>query len=759
MKKGVKVDAGLIAPSPNRDSDEGAWPTGVARDRRILSDWNDPVLRVANGDKIRLIDLSRIPLPANGPDGPFSESFTLGKFPHWVDVARAQFCNVLSAGTGHDALGKAVNSLNHTSRFFAWCVKNRIYKLADVTLDDMRRLALELQPKGWLSALNTEAELRELVRRCEDDKALLLQVASSHDGATCSISSERLSSYLGYVVTSREYPMFLRKEIAGLMQKVTVGAERRSDDMQPWSEASFKNCFGALNGLCILPATLDRLSFEPFANARLHARLANGIPDGRTANLTVEDAAKLLAESLEWLYNKADAVIELVAFWRETLVGTASEYKGEANVSTRVNAAIRERYAELKSRVDFPYEVASFTTATGESISLLVKNLLTAAFVLIAITQARRKNEVVGEGSRPWGIYAACLEKIDPDIDAYALDIYIEKTWNAWMKMPASALTVHAVDVLTRLRAAALPGEEVGTSDQDRRAQKLFSFPGSAALLGDASAMFGFSFDEHSGELYSLAGVADSERKTHMFRRFFALVYFYRWEHPKLQALSEFLAHFDLETTRVYIADPAMRDKADRIEALHRHRADCFPEQEMSEAQRHYADAQLDAMLTSDGAGGPMTRRVHRWIQRIWRHVEFPDRDPATLKSEIRKQFKSRGYAPTPMSHGVCWAEESGARVGLRGRCSKEGTIRRELAGVDICGACVFHSTSSSFLLNVEQDAKRLDEQAALATDPREAQVLRATASCSRELVELELSLIQRQRCPLTKPPGKKVPE
>ena len=82
MKKGVKVDAGLIAPSPNRDSDEGAWPTGVARDRRILSDWNDPVLRVANGDKIRLIDLSRIPLPANGPDGPFSESFTLGKFPH-----------------------------------------------------------------------------------------------------------------------------------------------------------------------------------------------------------------------------------------------------------------------------------------------------------------------------------------------------------------------------------------------------------------------------------------------------------------------------------------------------------------------------------------------------------------------------------------------------------------------------------------------------------------------------------------------------
>src|SRR3546814_9747976 len=68
-----------------------------------------------------------------------------------------------------------------------------------------------------------------------------------------------------------------------------------------------------------LPAEVDRLEFEPFPNSREHARRSGANPDRRTANLPLEDAAKILQCALNWIYRRSDGVIELVTIWRDAI--------------------------------------------------------------------------------------------------------------------------------------------------------------------------------------------------------------------------------------------------------------------------------------------------------------------------------------------------------------------------------------------------------------------------------------------------------
>lgn len=741
------------APSrrPARPAPLHDWPDGLPYDSRFVSNWSDSIVRLrdAVGEE-RTLDLPSVPLPANDSlGGPFSHGLELGQFPHWLQSARAHVVLSLQRFSGRDALDQTVGSLNHALRFFAWCVRRRCYRLADLTPRDLVALREALRPNGWASAFDSKAALLDLVTRCAMDPQLRARIASPH-GHVCCVSSGALSRHLGYIVTRRETPVWFREAIASQMGLPPNRVNGVHGLEQGWSESSFKTCFCALNELARLPPTLDRLQFEPFRNARAEARRAGGRPDGRTQNLAIEDAAQLLGTCLTWLYRRSDAVIELVTLWRQTVVEQQDCGSTKSAISRAALRAVRERYSALRDAHDFPYSHLCGLSGTGHgaagpTLLHLVWDVMTAAFIVVAITQARRKNEVLGERRRPWGLYAACLQRADPYVEAYTLDIYIEKTWKCWMRMPASKLTVDAVGVLERLRLAALPDESPSLSEEAQRSCKLFDAPSYGSLGGAAQAMRSYVFDRHSASLYSQAGLAPSQRKTHPFRRLFALLYTYRWDHPKLQALSEHLAHLELESTRLYVTDPVLRAQAERIEQMYRSRADCFPEGELTQAQQAYADDQLSAMLTHSGAGGPLTRRVHRWVQRLWRHVDLSARDMTALHHELRAHLSKRGYAPTPMRHGVCWAQ--GVRHAGKGRCSQDGRLHRERADVGLCGQCPFHSTSQAFLGNVEQQAQALEAQAASASSALEAQVSRAAAEHLRQLIALELALIERQ-CP-----------
>lgn len=738
-----------LAPS---DATDGAsrhdWPVGAPTHWRILSDWRDGLLQIdgAPARGVHKIDLSAVPLPGNSDiGGPFGDGLTLGEFPHWVDLARCYAAGVLRDAAGHDPAGVVVNQLNHVFRFFAWCIRKRIYHLSAVQFRDMQALALDLQPHGWIGALSIHARLRELVCRARDEPKVLEQVTRVHRGVLA-ISPRGVSDAIGIPISAREYPREFREAMTELSgAKLRIQGSGAGD--RRWSQASFKLCFGALNRLAHLPEGFDRLGFEPFANAREHARRTIGIPDQRTANLPIEEAIKLLRCALDWVYHRSDGVIELVAIWRDAIC------HGEHGYSNRVQAVndrLQLAYPQIQERYGLPVGRVLAVQAMGAcAISVLdmVQRLQTAALLLVGINQARRKNEIVGERRRAYGLYRGCLTLSDPFVEAYELDIYIEKTWQDWLRMSTNRLTVDAIRMLEKLRAAMFPDEKatgLATSSSGRD-HKLFVLPSHQFFLGNSLKPDQYNFEKHSDSFYDQAGVAQPYRKTHQMRRMFALLYMYRWSHPSLQALSDHLCHLDLESTRIYVTDDEMRKEGERIEALYRIRVDGFPQDELDEARIQFQDDQLRAMLSSPDAGGPMTYRCRKWVRRLAHAVSFSEAELDALVGSARDLMQRHQCEPQPFRHGICWAGSS-SNATRKGGCADATGLHRERAAIDVCGTCPFHSTSAAFLANLERDVMASTDAAAAAEDPREQMQYRASAQKLRELIDLEYALMVRHQ-------------
>lgn len=728
------------------------WPQGVPRHARILSAWDDKILRLdgtpATG--VREIDLSTIPLPANDDiEGPFPEGLTLAQFPHWMEVARAYAALAFQDVGGHDPAGTVINGLNHLFRFFAWCVRRRVYHLTALRQEDMEALARDLRPEGWFSALSVRDRLQDVLSRARDDHNFCQSLVNIKTGEF-SISPDRLSQAIGVVITSREYPPFLR---LGMAEHVSFKLRGKPFERnKEWSQASFKLCFGALNRLARLPDSVDRLKFEPFPNAREYARQSGGKPDGRTINLPLEEAVKILGSSLAWVYDRSDGVLELVKIWRDALQCARRRWIDEATINSHVIQQLQAAYPEIRDRYGLPdaqIYAAQNKGDSGISVIDLVQRLQTGVALLVGINQARRKNEVLGEGTRPFGLYRGCLTLSDPFVDAYELDIYIEKTWRAWMKMSTNRLVVDAVRVLERLRAIMLPEEleDSALPQEVMRSRKLFIIPSHALLMGRKADPDQYSFEIHSDAFFEEAAIEDRYRRTHPMRRIFALIYMYRWDHPSLQALSEYLCHVDLECTRIYVTDDAMRQEAERIEKVYRGRIDCMPVEELTEAQLIYRDDQLRAMLSRTTTGGPLTYRVRKWVRRLAHKAEFIESELDDMVAAARTAIEMKGYLPLTFPHGVCWAHSAGTAARVA-KCGDGAALHRERASIRVCGSCPFHSTSAAFLKNIENDAQQLERSAADARDPREADQYRAAATELRELIELECALMS-QRMPL----------
>jgi hypothetical protein len=641
-----------------------------------------------------------------------------------------------------------VNALNNACRLFGWCVLQRVYHLSLLTQKDMVELAESLRPKGWFSALGIEKRLEELVDRAAQDPELLATLIrpGPTEKSRGYVRVEAVSQEIGVLITSREMPFEFRNKLGILagLQVSSIASQPRGD----WSESSFKNVFAALNRLARCPETLDRLAFEPFPNTREYARKQGGRPDGRTPNLPVEDAGKLMGVALHWIYRRGPGLVELVKIWREALHEASQRFSTKANLAQFAKDRVCEAYLKIREQYDLPADmliaIQKSSDEDGATLIDMIKRLETAVLIVVGVNQARRKNEMLGERRRPWGLYYGCVRPTDPFVDAYELDIYIEKTLRDWASMSCNKLVVDSIAILERLREAIYPEEAAASIDgkDDARKRKLFVLPSHDVLLDPKLEADQYSFQDHCVGFFEEAGLGQQYWRTHIFRRLFALLYYYRFDHPSLQALSEALFHVDLECTRIYVTDPDMRTEAERIEAVYQTRSVDPLEAELAEVQRAYSDDLVHAMLTSNGAGGPMTRRVQKMARRLARGISFDEADLTVVEGEIREILRRRGYAPTPDVHGACWATDN--RFARRAHCAKDGQLHREKACIKTCRGCPNHSTSLGFLANLEREVENLVAQAKDSQDHLYAEASLAEAESLQELINLELELMDR---------------
>lgn len=184
---------------------------------------------------------------------------------------------------------------------------------------------------------------------------------------------------------------------------------------------------------------------------------------------------------------------------------------------------------------------------SGASLNKCLHHLLPAACLLIIYCfTARRECEVESLQA------GCCVETPNgPVIHMYSAKVYQEHKY-----FPVTKLVAKAVRVLEALTGPVRNEEN----------QSLLVFP---TLCG---GVVNYWSSGKINEFAEYVGVTDNEGapwqfSEHQFRRFFAMMFFYKFESGDLATLSWYLRHTDFEMTAKYITDKDFRSAFDEVKA------------------------------------------------------------------------------------------------------------------------------------------------------------------------------------------------
>lgn len=220
--------------------------------------------------------------------------------------------------------------------------------------------------------------------------------------------------------------------------------------------------------------------------------------------------------------------------------------KGAARVAA-VKGAVADRTPTIPPRLALYLLEQSAREVTGEiDLSKLIErasvmNVATACWIIIAAFTARRAEEIND-------LRAGCLRGSDEM--GWFLHIYIEKTLQRKEWIPVPSLVARAIHRLVELSEPARKQSESDVLLQ---------------WLTPEGAILHLNVGRHLDDFATAVGVPQHTPRggvpttwhwaPHQFRRFFAILYFYRFEGASIEVLSHHLRHFSLEMTKRYITE------------------------------------------------------------------------------------------------------------------------------------------------------------------------------------------------------------
>ncbi|OLP44546.1 site-specific integrase [Rhizobium oryziradicis] len=256
--------------------------------------------------------------------------------------------------------------------------------------------------------------------------------------------------------------------------------------------------FEALFALRHYMAALS-LSFNPFPESASGRANALGATTEPTPIAPVELVLRFLSESANYIQRNA--------------AGATSRYRA-AWLSRDTEAWNPEKARAAKSQI---------------------KLISAAAFVLIAGFTARRLKEILK-------LKRSCLK--GSDAQGWWLNVYIEKSERKWTWIPIPRIVARAVETLRSF--------DVDDPDED---QRLFTLNDPAtgkrikldpAIQSIARTLGAAKYSDKHGQ------VLEWKWTPRQFRRFFAVMYIYRWQGKK-ETLAHHLRQYDLETANDYL--------------------------------------------------------------------------------------------------------------------------------------------------------------------------------------------------------------
>lgn len=436
---------------------------------------------------------------------------------------------------------------------------------------------------------------------------------------------------------------------------------------------------------CDKPTTRVSLNSNKLAH-RLARRSSH-----KTKNLSVEDAASLLKTALFILddvlpillslLEDADAAPAGPAYLKLSQRALESSSKREALESLLGRPVLRWVWSGLHSRKQEELCVDELVSAAQG-----------AAFIVICIMNGRRSGEVCHPTT---GLRTDSLISCQESLGLAKISFYIEKTRFRREPFFVNALTVKAFNALISLRRALstsevsstapesvfMMGRRNGSSLADR---KLFHFCTAVDRKRTRSL---YSFFDVAGARCTL-----SEVKAHSFRRFFALLYYYRYENSDLLSLQQHLRHSSTANTIHYItSDTGAFFPSLDAAGISRESYSDLPIRHLSEVAFEKLEAAIRTSLSDAGGAGGFTKLV----KAIYRRVVSAISAQSEPEAAIARRLVEGGHIVRPMPFGQCL---STPRRSSLGNCRTGGQLQHAHSSPALCFSCPYHFTSTAYI-------------------------------------------------------------
>ena len=407
------------------------------------------------------------------------------------------------------------------------------------------------------------------------------------------------------------------------------------------------------------------LNFNPFPKGSMNIAARQGKESNLGATIPPKIAFPYLRWALTWVVQFGPIILEELE--RDT--------RGEQIVARLQEAGLEKEQAgrmlHKRNRIH----------NRGSLITLLAG----ACFVVIASLSARRLGEITN-------LVAGCTYE-DSDGNFW-LRIYIEKTLQDYDQIPVPAAVREAVMCMEQVSEEARMG-----SGHDSIWQYCSCIQKKTVNI------------RPKNYLNKLAKIMNEGSETpwrflpHQFRRFFAMVYFWRYEKGDVAALSHHLRHFDLEMTRRYVTDTEFG----RI---------------WSDVEREYQGDFLRSVIaetrTIGGAAGRrITAKIERFKVQLRKDVQVVARE--RIAQMLLRLAKRWGTSCKMHVWGtICVCPERGTRKAARyAKCrgaEESGPVFSQ-ASEETCATCPFAIHTERFQEHLKEARASRERLATGVTD------------------------------------------
>ncbi|MBX9677013.1 MAG: hypothetical protein K2V71_10470 [Methylotenera sp.] len=687
----------------------------------------------AKKQRLRRIDLNSITFAGYGGNSVFQEPIPFSRFPYVKETVWYAFNETLKR---HDGSSNIANEINGVMPFltglYSYLFRHGIYRLAQVTQEDVKIWLFDfIEHDGWWNLLGMGQALEKLIEDAKIDHSLRPYLVSEikKERGFFSFNKAAVSGVLGLSLQGFHFGEIQQKLHSELFPELAIEGSvfGGNDTRGKMTSQVLYTVFRKLNFYTSqFPEGVDQIGFIPIPEPMGMARkFAKARTEERTANITPEYAVKLVTIAFDWVYNKSPGVIKLLRTAREEAEIQAKMGLSRSASKNNVRWAVNQHYQAIKKQYGFEWDSITLEGKglAGDSLNDMLAVVQYAAFNLIGINHGRRKNELIGEGDKPYGLYLGCVSESaqQTEFGLKKINIYVEKTYQQWKEFWCNKLVYDSVSVLESVyqlfRPLNTPPIQISNIKEEAKEHKLIrrrvltDVAGWADESNWVEKFKSVEYGKDSRPFYRLVDPKSSvlSQKSHPNRRLFACLYHYRYEFSELLALRDHLVHNDTLMTHKYVTDPDTRKLAETMQEAWKNEQDGF-DKVMDEVQSEYFRDTLVQIIKGERVGGRWPRLVSKRLKTLAKDADFVALNDQDKASFLTEKLTCKGYKANPKSNGVCFAGSNKSSARLANCHSGEG-LNQQDASPNMCHGCVHLFTNENYLSVMEEELAELEER------------------------------------------------